>query len=351
MADPVTLFILVAAGERPDLTRAMAGATRDALGANAVVVVREIAGEPNDPEALAIEHSESASAVAELSWTDARHQQASVKMHIAQDQRWVERSVGFLRLDADAERGRTLGFTIASILPQVPAAPSPSPAIPAPAGTSGAPSTGSPSALPVPIEHTPTSPNELTPAPSPPQPPAPARRLNLAVDALAIGSMATAENANVGTGGGIAVQWFPYRHLSLRIGGGLRAGTIDAAEAITSLTTFVSAGAAFHPWRTSVARPFGASLRAGFLFLDESVTHFGQSLGQSVQGTEVQHRRFPGLDVAADVSWRFAPDVELVAGGGIEDLFGTAYVDIRGGRVATLTPLGVTAEAGLRLDF
>jgi hypothetical protein len=348
MADPVTLFILVAAGERPDLTRAMVGATRDALGANAVVVVREATGEPNDPEALAIERSESADAVAELSWTDARHQQASVKMHTARDQRWVERSIGFLRLDADAERGRTLGFTIASILPQAPPAPSPSPAMPAPTGTSGAPSITSPSAPSpaVPIEQSPTSPSEPTATPTPPQPPAPARRLNLAIDALAIGSVATAGNSNVGTGGGIAIQWFPYRHLSLRVGGGLRAGTIDAAEANT-LTTLVSAGAAFHPWRTSVTHPFGASLRAEFLFLDESVTHFGQS----PEVTEVKYRRFPGLDVAANVSWRFAPDVEIVAGGGIEELFGTAYLDIHGGHVATLTPLAVTAETGLRLDF
>jgi hypothetical protein len=351
MADPVTLFILVAAGERPDLTRAMAGATRDALGANAVVVVREVTGEPNDPEALALEHSESADAVAELSWTDARHQQASVKMHIAQDQRWVERSIGFLRLDADAERGRTLGFTIASILPLATPALTPAPEIPAPVGTPGAPATASPSAptLAVTIEHTPTSASEVTPAPSPPQPSAPARRLNLAVDALAIGAVATAENANVGTGGAIAAQWFPYRHLSLRVGGGLRGGTIDAAQGANTLTTFASGGAAFHPWRTSVAHPIGASLRADFLFLDESITHFGQSPGQS---PEVQHRRFPGLDVVADVSWRFAPDVELVAGCGIEDLFGTAYLDIRGsGRVATLTPLSATAETGLRLDF
>jgi hypothetical protein len=357
MADPVTLFILVAAGERPDLTRAMAGATRDALGANAVVVVREVTGEPNEPEALAIEHNESADAVAELSWTDARHQQASVKMHIAQDQRWVERSIGFLRLDADAERGRTLGFTIASILPQAPPAPSPSPAVPARAGTPGAPSLVSPStpSSPVPIEQTPTNASEVTAAPSPPQPPAPARRLNLAVDALAIGAVATAGTPNNGAGGGIAVQWFPYRHLALRVGGGLRAGTIDAAGSpvlppfeANTLTMFVSGGAAFHPWRTSAAHPFGASLRAEFLFLDESVTHFGQSLGQS---TEVKHRRFPGLDVAADVSWRFAPDVELVAGAGIEELFGTAYLDIGGKRVATLTPLGVTGETGLRLDF
>lgn len=344
MADPVTLFILVAAGERPDLTRAMAGATRDALGANAVVVVREVATEPSDPEALAIEHSENADAVAELSWTDARHQQASVKLHIAQDQRWVERSVGFLRLDADAERGRTLGFTIASILPQAAAVPSPSNATPAPTATSSeAPSAGSPSipSTAVAIQRT-SGLGEAAPTPPPQEPPTPARRLNLSIDALAIGGIATAGDSNVGTGGAIAVQWFPYRHFSLRIEGGLRGGTIDAAQANT-VTTLVSGGIAFHPWRTGGTHPFGASLRAEFMYLDESVTHFGQS-------TQVHFRHFPGFDIAADASWRFASDVELVAGGGIEALLGTAYVDVQGKRL-DLTPLNAIGEIGLRLDF
>src|SRR5208283_4723946 len=118
MADPVTLFILVAAGERADLTRAMVGATHEALGASAVVVVREVSGELSDAEAMATERSERADAVVELSWVDSRHQQAALRMHVAQEERWVERSIGFLRSDADSERGRTLGFAIASVFPQ-----------------------------------------------------------------------------------------------------------------------------------------------------------------------------------------------------------------------------------------
>jgi hypothetical protein len=360
MADPVTLFILVAAGERSDLTRAMVGATHDALGASALVVVREVSGDLSDVEALATERGESADAVVELSWTDSRHQQASLRIHIAEERRWVERTIGFLRSDADSERGRTLGFAIASILPQTPslagaasahaAAPSPpTGGSPEPAATAAAPTSQSPRSDAPPVRPSDgiSGPARLPWAAIPPQsPPDPmqARRLNLAVDTLAravgIGGNASA------VGGEAALQWFPLRSLSLRLGAGLQGGAIYPASANT-LTVFACAGVVLHLWRASVAHPFGASLRAEGLLVDESLTYFGPA---QPSPTTVANR-FPGLGLVADVSWRFAPDVELVAGGGMEDVFVSGYVDIGPVQKATLSPLNAVAEAGLRLDL
>jgi hypothetical protein len=331
MADPVTLFILVAAGERPDLTRAMAGATHDALGSSAVVVVREVP-EPNDTEALATERSENADAVVELSWTDARHEQASVKMHIARDRKWVERSIGFLRLDADAERGRTLGFTIASIVPQAAIAtpmPAPAPAS-APAPVPASAPAPAPAASPAPIPQ-----NVAVPSTAAPRP-------DFALDVLGMGEIA--DGADWSAGGGAAAQWFPIRNLSVRLAGGVRAGSIDAAHA-TTLTLFASGGMAFHPWRTSLAHPFGASFRAEFLFVDESVTHSGKLLRLGSPGPGL-----PGLALGADGSWRFASNVELVVGIGIEDLFHPTHVEVRGALLATIA-FSAVGETGLRIDF
>jgi hypothetical protein len=346
MADPVTLFILVAAGERPDLTRAMASATHDALGSSSVVVVREVP-EPSDTEALATERSENADAVVELSWTDAHHEQASVKMHIARDRRWVERSIGFLRLDADAERGRTLGFTIASILPQT-AIATPMGSAPTGAGTS-TPVSGPTGAdtVPVPLPTLPPSTTGTGPAaiPRPVAPSTAAPRPDFALDVLGLGEIGG--GGDWGAGGGAAAQWFPIRNLSVRLAGGLRAGSIDAAHA-TTLTLFASGGMAFHPWRTSLAHPFGASFRAEFLFLDESVTYSGHT----------EYRRLPrlgggvpGLALGVDGSWRFATNVELVAGVGIEGVFLTTYVDVPGARQTTLGPWSAIGETGMRFDF
>jgi hypothetical protein len=354
MADPVTLFILVAAGERADLTRAMAGATRDALGANAVVVVREVAGEPSDSEALATERSDSADAVVELSWADAHHQQASVRMHIAQDRRWVERSIGFLRQDADAERGRTLGFAIASILPQAPAASPPGvhsggPGLAAQGSTESSGIGGSPIAARSDVGAAP--PNEPAPhaavapaaAPIPPQTSAhvPAHRLNLAVDALAIEAIANGADLN-GGGGSAAAQWFPIRHLSLRLGLGVLGGTLGTTA--NTLTVFASGGIALHPWRTSVAQPFGASLRADFLVVNERFTQQGEP-------NKTQWTHPLGVGLGVDASWLFASDVELVVGAGIEDVFAPTHVEVKSVTQVNLSPLSAVGEAGLRLDF
>ncbi len=357
MTDPVTLFILVTAGERADLTRAMAGATHDALGANAVVVVREVPGEPSDAEALDAERTEGADAVVELSWVDPHHQQASVKMHVARDRRWIERSVGFLRFDPDAERGRTLGFTIASILPQSPLAPTE--ATPASSGSIGASATATPTgtassaaAAALVAPPVPTSAAVAAPSPPVPEPNAPSRsgrRLNLSIDVLAVGAVAVGGNDANGSGGGAAaIQWFPIRNLALRLGGGLRGGSSEKAKANT-LTVLGAAGLAFHPWRTSPIHPFGASLRADFLFSDESLTYF--ATGPKANEAQVQHRRHPGLELGVDGAWRFASDIELVVGLGVEDVFTTTYVAIDHDTVATLSPVSAFAEAGLRLDF
>jgi hypothetical protein len=152
-------------------------------------------------------------------------------------------------------------------------------------------------------------------------------------------------------GGAASAQWFPIRHLSLRLGGGVRTGNIDidAAHAST-LTLFASGGMAFHPWRTSLARPFGASFRAEFLFVDESVTYSGKVKNLRLRGFPGVPG-LPGLALGADGSWRFAPDVELVAGIGIEELFiQRTCVEVKG-VCSTLTPLSAIGETGLRIDF
>jgi hypothetical protein len=165
----------------------------------------------------------------------------------------------------------------------------------------------------------------------------------LAVDALAIEAIANGADLN-GGGGAAAAQWFPIRHLSLRLGVGVLEGTLGATA--NTLTVFVSGGIALHPWRTSAAQPFGASLRADFLFVNERFTHFAQTQGEPNQ-TQWIHPL--GIGLGGDASWLFASDVELVAGAGIEDIF--AYVEVKSVRPVNLSPLSAVGQAGLRLDF
>jgi hypothetical protein len=194
MAGAVTLVLLVAAGDATNATtRSMARATREALGPNLHLVVRPTNGEPTDSEALRFERSDGADAVVELAWADAKQRQATLRVHLARSGHWLQRSIGFQPSDAEAERGRTLGFAVASFLPEPAGSMAPEtepvpadrpgssggawPPTTTPGATSAAPSSKPPSnAAPTTVapessrpDVTPSSP---LPAGAPPMPPA-----------------------------------------------------------------------------------------------------------------------------------------------------------------------------------
>jgi hypothetical protein len=370
MSAPITLILLVAAGSGSDpTTHTMVATTRDALGPSARVAVRETRSEPSDAEALAVEQSDRANAVVEVAWGDSRHRQAKLRMHVARNDRWIDRLIAFRPSDVDSERGRTIGFAIASILPEAPIEGSESNASTASAPPAGA-SPGSTS-TPEAEAETPKPPPAELPAPAtvgslppstPSSPPESQITVNdaatvaakdansvatmrplLAVDVLAMG-LGIGGDAE-GFGGGAALLWFFQRPFSLRVGGGIRGGNVRAAHA-TTLTASVSVGTVFHAWRSTGSRPFGGSLRVDCLLLEQAMTHF-------VPGGSNQSRDQlrPGLDVFADGSWRLAPDVEAILGLGLEEVFVPTYVALQGARVATLPALRAGAEAGLRLRF
>ncbi|MGH7436302.1 MAG: hypothetical protein ACRENE_11575, partial [Polyangiaceae bacterium] len=119
MNGPAVLVILVGAGEASDpTTAAMDRATRAALTDPTTVEVRESrASTPSDDEALAIGRLAHPMAIVELRWTEPTHRKAILRVHLTEESRWVARTIPFRASDAYAERGRTLGFAIASMLP------------------------------------------------------------------------------------------------------------------------------------------------------------------------------------------------------------------------------------------
>src|ERR1035438_10436632 len=148
MVDPVTLIVLVAAGEVAGPTAsAMVRATHDALG-GATVDVRETRGQPTDEAALAAEGTFHPDAVVELIWDEVDRRRVTLRVHMVRTQRWLERSMTYLASDPIAERGRTLGLAIASILPEIAgevapgpsSAPRPAASAPRPASASASPS-------------------------------------------------------------------------------------------------------------------------------------------------------------------------------------------------------------------
>src|SRR5690348_13436413 len=118
MADPLTLLVLVAAGQSADgRTRALVDAMEDMLGRGVRVVVAESAAGLSRREASAAERDAHADALVDVAWTDARHGAATLLTHEVHTGQWRARSFVFRSGDAAVERGRTLGFAAASMLP------------------------------------------------------------------------------------------------------------------------------------------------------------------------------------------------------------------------------------------
>jgi hypothetical protein len=415
MPDAITLIVLVAAGDAGgSVASAVTKAAREALGPGAHVVVREAHPSPADAEALAVERAESCEAVAELAWADPKHRDASLRVHVARTGRWLERTIEFRSFDADSERGRTLGFAIASMVPQESApghgaaapttkteggenASSDSPLRSASTSAERPPASAADVVPPGPREvpTTPTRPAE-TPRESPealapalglpqegstPAPPSnstgsPANsstpRHNLtprveldvshgdartlrgrfAIDMLATG----APSAGGGYGIAVSAQARILPLVSLRVGGGFRQGepVVTSLDDTYESTTWMGlAGAVVVMLRPTRRLPVGASAHADYLQEHETLTPPANPFAPS---SSSQGHWVHALDAVLDASFLLLDDVEAVVGGGVEASLdrgeSIVVVGAGGGPASYSLPwMRAVGEAGIRLRF
>ncbi len=268
----------------------------------------------------------------------ARHATLVVELHaqgntihvralVVAESRFADRDLGFSDRDRPEERGRTLGFAVASMMPVVILPPNGPPDVPPDRGNDG---------------HGPGDPppHGREPEPLPP----PARRWWGAIEAS--GTMAFAlGGAGTGFGAAIAGTLQPRAPWGIRVVLSPRFGEIPDAQA-TTITVVTGAGLSLQlgaprPWTFG----FGARLDvlAGFV----RVTHF------SADDTEPDHqsRWLPGFDAAIEGTLRMTPSLSLVLAAGIEGFFGATDVYVRGQRVATMSPLRAVGELGFRARF
>lgn len=345
MAGALTILLFVATGEGADpTTRAMARATRDALGPGTKVEVRETNGELTEDEALIAEQLAGANAVVDLAWTDSAHRSATLRVHIARTGRWIGRSIGFMPSDASTERGRTIGFTVVSMLPEPNTEPTPQ----AEGTQPSQPAASVPAAPPPPPQ--PTTPDQARFIEEPPTASAPPRPQAFALDLFALGAWAVGGEGGGGGGGGVALSWFPVVPLSVRLGGSLRAGSIDAVGSST-MTGALSAGIGWHPLRPSLSHPLGVAVRADYLEVYQSLKPTGSTLVLDGRTATMGERWQPGLGAVVDLSWLVIPDIEALLGVGVEDVFSSTNVQVHDGPLAVIPPLRVIGEAGLRMKF
>ena len=336
MGGPLTLVILVAAGQASDpSTGALTRAAHDALGPDTRVDVRETSSAPTDADALQAERGAEVDAVAEVIWNDA--QQAALHVLVPRTGRWVYRTIGFDASDAPIERGRTLGFAVASMLPEggLPEAGSAGSASshPSPAGVEAASGPPLPLSAPAPDDKRPPS---LAPAAAAP---------NVFVDVYGIGTVGVGGTAQ-GIGAAAAGRWFALPMLAFRVGGGALAGTVSEADA-TTLYLMGTAGIAFHPFRARPGRPVGAALRVEYVLERQSMSRVASS--PTTPGS--YERWLSGASAMLEGDVLFAPNVEVVLAVGAVDLFSPTYVDVQGAQVATLPAVRAQGELGFRIRF
>ncbi|HEX7668300.1 MAG TPA: hypothetical protein VF395_01895 [Polyangiaceae bacterium] len=330
---------------------AIARAARDALGPDTKVVLRTLPTFPSAADVQSLGKEVHADAVVEVAWIAPDHLRTIIRVERPNSERFIDRFIDFRAADDLAERNRTVGLAIASMLPDgqaTPAAASPPEKREAkaarkvkrgPRGGAKPKSGESPESESPGSAKSPESPESLEPS----EQSAPfvlhASHLSgVATLAFGVGDHAGA------IGGALDFRHALGRTLSFRIGAGARVGEDPPAGVVTRFF-YDATGLAWSGWATSNGRG-SLGLRLDALLV---LTQFQHS---SAEGAVVnRYKLMPGGDLLVEAGYFFTRDVAVVVGGGGEAVFGQTDVFVGGRRSATLGPLHPVAELGLRVGF
>jgi len=324
----VSVLVIVASGEPADgSTQAMEQALRGALGREVEVAVRSASEGASDESLVATANNEHAALLVVVAWSE-RPRRATLRIVKPTDGRWTDREIRFDSADVATERGRTVGFALASMVPEDALSPPPDrPPTPAPSS----------SAIPPPSA-TAARPAE---AQAPPYLPGP--------NPLALEAAALAVTAPGGYGGGLggvfAVRVPLAGAFAVRGAMSVRGGEVAPAQA-TSRVIVGGAGVAWQPW-LDARRRWALGARFDALVIHHDLGHLSED------DPEIAHlsRFLPGFDVAIEGGYRFADRAAFVGAAGTEVALGTTDVVVREHQVASLPPVRVLAELGLRVSF
>lgn len=332
----VTVVVLVAGSDTEDpTTRAMVQALRAALGGDATVIVQPAPRESQDAnDALgAVAAREHANLATSVGWAD-QHRRVTVRFVRPADPRSTsergarsgEREIVFDGNDAARERGRAVGFAIASMVTEDEhGAESPPPEPPRPPAPTPAP----------------TSPPT---AESPPPLAAPSNVVHASLEACA-----TAASAVSGYGGGGGLTLAFRREIvgafALRAAATARFGEVGPASASTR-TGIAAVGVSWLP-TIDRQRRWAVGARIDALALWQEVVHLSSDDEAPVHAG----RLVPGLDLALEGAYRFTPSAAFVVAVGGETTFGKTDVYVHRRLVANLAPVRGISEVGLRLAF
>lgn len=323
----VSVLVIVAAGEASDgSTPAMEQALRGALGRDVPIAVRSAVEEASDESLVAMASREHAALLVVVVWSE-RPRRATLRVVKPTEGRWTDREIRFDSADVASERGRTVGFALASMVPEDALTPPEPPPVLTPAPPAATMSPAAERAAPE--------------GPAPPYLPRP--------NPLALEASALAVTAPGGYGGGLggvfAVRVPLGGGVALRGALSLRGGDVAPAQA-TSRVIVGSAGVSWQPW-LDARRRWALGGRFDALVIHHDLGHLSED------DPEIRHlsRFLPGFDAALEGAYRFADRAAFVGAMGTEVALGTTEVVVREHPVASLTPARLLGELGLRVSF
>ena len=322
----VVIFVAVGEANHP-ATRGTARAARELLGADHEVQVREIDRVPDDAVAAAIGADLHAAAVIELAWEQPAHEQVRIRFHVEPRPGFSDRFIRFADSDDLAERGRTVGYAIASTI----------------VGPRDAPQTTAPPAV-VPKPSPPDG-GSFVASGAPPVSPGRERTPRGAIDVTAAGALGISGPAD-GWGGSLSGRWYVAPALALRTGVSARGGQVSPAQA-TSLFLHAAAGAVWLPIVATPKRPFELGVRADALLMRDQLTHFDNDDVEPVTAM----RWLPGGYLGAEGCWFFSASAGLLTGFGAELAFGQTDVTLHQQVVTTIPPVRLVFQVGVRAVF
>jgi hypothetical protein len=348
MSLSLVVVILIASSDAADpATKALTATTQAALGTDAIVVVREVERMPTDDEAVKLEATLGAGSLVEISWPDAKRERAHVHVHVVDaSPAWADRDLAFTVADAPRERGRTVGYTVAAMLPSpaeaeaaatitVPAAPAApaEPATPKAAVAVVAPPPAPPAPVPAPVLASDPAPPVIDVANAPRR-----RAARFALDVSSIGSFGLGGDAG-GAGGELAGRFSFAPHVWAYAAGSATFGRLTSG--ISSNVERLGAGLLWQPLAGDGAFDVGVgaaliATRVGLV--RDSVSMRGE-------------RWLSAAELRLEGVWWWTRPLGLVASATGELGFGRTEVTADGAKAATIPLVRGLFAVGLRARF
>ena len=319
------VVFVVGSGHARAATPAFEAAARGVLGAETKIQIIRLDEELSDEETVA--RANGVDGVVELIWSNERT--THIHCYVSRERRWVDREITFGANDSNVardaiERGRLLGYAVATIF-----------ADEAEPGTA-APGTAAPGTAAPEVIHSTLAPNAQG---EPNQPSLTRRCIEFSgVASSGLGGTATGLGASAG------IRATVVGPLSARLFVAGRAGNIVHAQASTRDARFGGGLALGVPFRED---RFELGLRSDLFISYFDATH----LSEDDVAPDRRSRWLPGADLVAEGGFRFAGNAGLFLGFGVEAMLGKTDLYTHGRLVAVVPVLRAVGEIGFRIGF